>query len=52
LPVSGGGFAFLVPLGAARTKVLVAFHTVHGRIFDVTEVTLDHPVDISFVLLG
>ena len=52
LLVSGCGLAFLVPFGAAGAKILTALHTVHGRIFDVAEVTLDHPVDVSLVGLG
>jgi len=32
--------------------VLVAFNAMHDSIFILTEIALDHPVDITFVDLG
>ena len=52
LLVSRCGFAFLVPLGAAGAKILAALHTVHGRILDIAEVAINHPVYVSLIGLG
>ena len=52
LLMSGCGFAFFVRNEAGRSNVFVAVNAVHGGIFVLAEVALDHPVDVSPVGLG
>ena len=52
LLMSGCGFAFFVRNEAGRSNVFVAVNAVHGGIFLLAEVTLDHPVDVPLIGLG
>ena len=52
LLVSRGDLGFLVTLGASWAKVLCALNTTHGRVSFLTNIALDHPVDVSRVGLG
>ena len=52
LLVSGCGFSSLVRNEARRSNVFVAVNAVHGGIFVLAEIALDHPVDVPLIGLG